>query len=112
MLHVIEAACRFDDAVTRGVVVIESDHTGTDFGKAWFELESAECTQLAQKHAISRGCAPAHLNNTKTTPYPVNSEGTPLDLVRGPNDEELPPTHAKRQPWRYRVDIQVVRPLR
>jgi hypothetical protein len=112
MLRIVEDACRFTANSSQGTVVVESDITGPNFGSAWFELESPECVTLAQQHAVSRGCAPAFLNNTRTSPYPVNSEGTPLDLVRDEKGEELPPTHAKRQPFRYRVEIQVARPVR
>lgn len=112
MLQVIPEASLFHPDGSRGTVVIESDQGGPPFTDAFQELESQGAVQLAQQYATSQGCAPAYLNGNKIGPYPVNNDGLSLEQVRGPKGEALPQQHPKMQPFRYRVDVPVSRPLR
>ena len=42
-------------------------------------------------------------------PYPVNSEGLPLDAVKDEHGNPLPPTDKRMQVARYRTDVPVAR---
>lgn len=112
MVSVVESACQFMPDLSRGTVVLESDVEGPDFSSAFDELGALEARGMAQAYAASRGCAPAYINGNVVGPYPVNSQGLPLDEVRGQKSEVLPQQHPRMQPARYRLEVLVSRPLR
>lgn len=111
MLHIVEAACEFSEDKSRGTVVIESDQTGPPFDAAFAELTGQGAVQMAQAYAATLGCAPARLNGNRTSPYPINHRGLPLEQVRGDKGQSLAQTHPDMQPARYRVDVPVARPV-
>jgi len=112
MLKIVDNECVFSSDCGKGMVIVESDRGGPPFLDAFTELESKETIELAQQYAATRGCAPALLNGNRVGPYPVNSAGVPIDMVRGANNEPLAPQHPLMQPARYRVSVPVTRPIR
>lgn len=112
MLRVIEAESVAAPDGSRAKVVVESDLGGPPFQGAFDELKEGMAARVAAMGwAVSKGVAPAHMNGNVIGPYPVNAEGLPLERVRGPAGEPLPMAHARMQPWRYRVDVPLARPL-
>jgi hypothetical protein len=112
MLGIVTACCEFQPDMSRGVVVVESDHGPGNFAAAFEELQNPEARTFAQGYAASRGMAAARINGNIEGPYPINSEGLVLDQVKGPDSKPLPQTHARMQPHRYRVSVPVCQPLR
>lgn len=111
-LQIVTAACEFAPDRSRGKVVLESDCGGPPFHESFDELNSQEAVQLALNFASQMGCAPAHLNGNKSSPYAVNGEGLSLDAVKDGQGNVLPATDPRMQPVRYRVDVPVSRPMR
>jgi hypothetical protein len=112
MIKVVEQACVFQPDMSKGTVVLESDVEGPNFSQAFDELNGMDARSIAQAFAASKGCAPAYLNGNVVGPYPINSQGFPLDMVRSENGQPLPQTHPLMQPARYRLEVPVSRPLR
>ena len=112
MLRIVPEACQLQPDRSRGVIVIESDKPGPPFHDAFYELESSDAANLALTFATQNGIASACLNGNRIGPYPVNSQGASLELVRGSKGEMLSPDHELMQPAHYRVEYPVARPLR
>lgn len=110
-LQIVEAACRFEPDMSRGLVVIESDQGSGHFQQAFFELESQDARHLALGYAARAGMGDTRINGNLSGIYPINSEGLSLELVRDEKQQPLPQTHARMQPHRYRVDVPVTRRL-
>ncbi len=109
-LQVVENASTFTSDLSGGVIVVESTEKSA-FNLAIDELLTAEARVLALGYAASRGVADPRVNGSTSSPYPVNREGTPLDMVKDERGQSLPATHPRMQPARYRVDIPVTRRL-
>lgn len=80
--------------------VIESDLR--DFSKAQDELERSGW-DVAREWAHENGISGPGLGNTKLAPFAVNHKGE----VIGDEHYKLPPASPKRQPFAYRVAIEV-----
>jgi hypothetical protein len=111
-LSVISAASEVTADRSRATVVVESDHPGPPFTQAFEELTGTGAREAAQAWAAAQGVAPAHINGNVQGPYPVNAKGVPLDQVKDPKGQPLPPRHEDMRPASYRVDVPVCRPLR
>lgn len=109
-LKVIPEASKFTDDNGQGVIAIECDRA-SEFNIAIEELQSIAARNLAIKFAAERGMGDPRINGNVGYPYPVNSKGVSLELVRDENGNSLPPQHALMQPARYRVDVPVTRRL-
>ena len=110
-LAVIEKACSFAPDLSKGEVVIESDYGQENFASAFEELTSPDAVRLALTYAKTRGVDSPRLNGSTYGPYPVNSEGKPLDAVFDEKGEPYPMTHEKMIPRRYQITVPVCRPL-
>lgn len=109
-LCVVEKKTKFSADCSRGTVVVECDLKAAGdggFGESFTLLQSIAAKQLALSYAASRGMSNPALNGMSSSPYPVNSEGTPLDNVKDDDGETLPAHHAKMQPVKYRIDVAV-----
>lgn len=111
MLTIVPGACAFAPDMSRGTVVVESDLAAPDFPRAFDELNDPSCRAMALQYATRQGMDGARLNGTPIGPYPVNSEGLSLELVRDERGQSLPQTDPEMQPARYRVDVAVARSL-
>jgi hypothetical protein len=112
MLSIIEDATTIEPNLLKGNIVVESDKSGPPFNAAFDELNETTAIVFAQNYAAQCGISPAYVNGSKIGPYPVNSEGVPLEQVTGPDKKPLKPTHPLMQPHRYRIEVPVARPLR
>lgn len=111
-LSIVESVSKFAQDKSHATVVVESD-LGPPFSRAFAELDGFDAVSLAQDFAARNGCAPAYVNGNKDGPYPVNSDGVPLDEVhRDENGNPLSDLHPKMQPVRYRLTIPIARPFR
>lgn len=110
-MGVVESACEFSPDISRGVVVVESDAEQGEFSRAFDELNSLDARNMAIGYAAVRGMGSARINGNLIGPYPVNSEGLPLDSVRDEKGQSLPQTHPRMQPARYRLAVPVCRPI-
>lgn len=81
-------------------VTIESDLR--DFSKAQDELE-VNAWDVAREWAHDNGISGPGLGNTKLAPFAVNLKGE----VIGDEHYQLPPAAPRRQPYAYRVAIEV-----
>lgn len=109
-LKVIPEASKFTDDNGQGVVVVECDRA-SDFNLAIEELQGIAARNLAIKFAVERGVGDARINGNIGYPYPVNSKGVSLEMVKDENGNSLPPQHPLMQPARYRTDVPVTRRL-
>ena len=103
MFKIIENATSYTPDMSRGTVVVESDHGMGKFPEAMEELSGNEAKHFALASVAHMGLT--HINGNVIGPYPVNAQGIVLDM----NNTELPPTHPDRQPSRYRIDVPVTR---
>src|SRR5262245_5091816 len=103
---------RFTEDRSRGLVVLSSDlGKAGNFVAAIDELSSMDARHKALGFANANGVGDARINGSPGSPYPVNSEGLPLDQVKGEAGEPLNMRHPRMQVERYRVDIPVTRRL-
>lgn len=112
MLHVIAEACEMLPDNSKGSVVLESDCSGPPFHAAFEELSGRVAIDAAMSHAALLGMGSPYLNGNIDGPYPVNSEGLPLDMVRDSKGGSLPVTHPRMQVYRYRVTVPLTRSFR
>ena len=98
-LKVVTDASKVTSDAT-ATVTIESDLK--DFAKAQDELE-VHAWEVAREWAHENGISGPGLGNTKLAPFAVNLEGE----VIGSEHYQLPPAAPKRQPYAYRVAIEV-----
>ena len=109
-LSVVEEVSTIEGNLQRGKIVIESD--ARPFDAAILELQDGqEARNLAIRVAAQHGMMSPRVNGTAAGAYPVNVQGTPLDQVRGPDGQSLPPRHPLMQPHKYRRDIPVMSPI-
>lgn len=110
-LHVVGDACKFNDDMGQGVVVIENDRV-SDFGIAIEELGMIDARNMAIRYAASKGMGDPRINGNLSGAYPVNNEGLSLDQVHNRDGGgSLPAQHPRMQPSRYRIDVPVTRRL-
>jgi hypothetical protein len=103
VIYVIPSESAFSPDRTTAKVIVESDEA--DFAKAFHELQDMEAKQFARAYAAKEGVALPAVNGNVHSPYPVNSEGKPLDQV----DPALPANHPLKQPFRYRIEVPIIR---
>ena len=104
-IRVIPEASKFDDSLTTGEIVLESDDT--NFPRAIDSLSEMASKHLALGYAARNGVRDPSLNGISTSVYPVNLEGKSLEDVKGDGGEALPPTHRLMRPARYRINIPI-----
>ncbi len=109
-MKVIPEASKFSDDNGQGVVVVECDRA-SEFNLAIEELQGIGARNLAIKYATERGVGDARINGNIGYPYPVNSQGKSLEVVKDGEGNPLPPAHPLMQPARYRTDVPVTRRL-
>lgn len=104
---------RFEDDLSRGIVVLEStcEKTRGNFSAAFAELDSQDARAKALGHAAQSGVGDPRVNGSPTAPYPVNKEGVPLELVKDKDGNTPPLTDPRMAVHRYRVDVPVTRRL-
>ncbi len=110
MLNVVQAACTFTADRSAGVIILESDII-SNFPQAIEELQSTEARNKAISYANTVGISDARINGNAGHPFPINSDGYPLDQVKGPDGGPLPAQHPSMQIARYRVDVPVSKRL-
>lgn len=109
MLSIVEKASRFTPDFGSGVVVVESNYGEGEFARAIDELSSMAARNTAIGFAAAQGMSDPRLNGMHQHPYPINSKGYSLEIVRGANGEALLPVHPDMQPARYRIDVSLTR---
>jgi hypothetical protein len=98
--------------LSRGEIVFESsERDGSGFLPAIEELGTKETKDTALAFASRCGMPSPCLNGMSHPIYPVNAKGVPLDMIKGINDQPLPPRHPDMQPAAYRIRIPVCRRL-
>jgi hypothetical protein len=107
MIHVVAQACHVENDRSKCIVVLESDNK-KNFPGAIEELSSTDARNIALAHARTLISNPRM--NGSNHPYPVNSQGYPLDQLP-PDVAALPPTAPQRQPAVYRIDIPIAAQL-
>ena len=102
-LRIVEEAGKFTDGASHGTIVVTCD---LDDNNAVFDaLMSTAAVNLAMNYGVTKGMASPGLNGSKIGPYPVNSEGVPLDEVAARN---LPEGDPATQAVAYRIDIPLM----
>lgn len=115
-LRVVSEASRATGDRQKAQIVVESTIEQKDgtFNAAWDELNSPEARAVAQQFGATLGMGTPHINGNVIGPYPVNSDGVPLDDVKREDEhgQPLPPHSPQFQPHRYRVTVPLCVPLR
>ena len=106
-LFVVESASTFSADRSKAHVCVQSQMR--DWPRAIEGLSGNEARTLALAFASARGLAPASLNGMNIGPYPVNSQGTPLELVAEKVGHPLDPRDPLMQIGAYRVEVLVCR---
>lgn len=111
MLSVVTNACHLEPDRSRGKVVLESSFGAGEFPQAFEELQALSARQYAQSVAAQNGVTAPRINGNVVGPYPVNSEGLPLEEVKDGEGKPLPATHPRMQVAKYRIDVPVASPI-
>ena len=96
MLTVVANACTYDNTLTRGTIVMESDAANAD--QAYSELRSPEARNEAIKTATLKGMADPRINDNPSI-FRVTDKG---ELLTDP---------ARQQAGKFRARINVIKKL-
>lgn len=102
---VVKSASTFDENLTFGTVVVSCDEK--NHSAAIEMLRGPEPRKMALAYARTKKVNDPSINDNISHPYPVNKEGLLLSEVTDKDGKPLPPTHPRRQPAEYRVDVPI-----
>ena len=99
----------FSPDYTAAMVVVRD--TTRPFPTAIANLDGMAARNMALAYAAQQGLTDPRINGMVGAAYAVNEDGVPVAIVTGDDGKPLPPTHPKRQPAAYQVDVPVCRGL-
>lgn len=109
-LFVVVEQCKFAADRSAATITVEARRRD-NFSLAIEDLQGTPARHLAISFAAQQGVPDPRQNGNVVGPYPVNSEGTPLENVVDQAGQPLPQQDPRMQPAAYRVDVPVCRRL-